>query len=584
MNYYIADFETTVPDFEDDSIDEINTRVWSWGVCELNKPETFLYGTKIETFIDWCSKHNGTVYFHNLKFDGKFLIDFLLRNQFTYDPDRKTDNSFSTLISEFGQFYSIDITFKVYQKRRLNTIFYDSSKKIPLSVSQISESFNLDIKKGSIDYKKERPVGYLPDREELEYLKNDVGILAKALHIQHEKGLKRMTVGGDALSHYKSMVGDNFKKWFPDILDEKCMMFKYFKMFYRGGYVYVNPKYEGKDIGEGVTYDENSVYPYVLKEKLLPYGQPIRFTGKYDESMKEIYPLYCQSILAEFKLKEDHIPFVHDKSGFYHRMEEYIVETKPCKAVGLHLTNVEMELFFEHYDVISIQYDGGFMFKGRTGMFDQYVDHWNDIKMQATKDGNKGLRQISKLMLNSLYGKFGKNVVIGGKFPKMDDKKDKVIYIDQEKEIKKGVYIPVALFVTSYARDMLIRSAQECYDRFIYCDTDSLHLKGLEEPKTLRIDPVELGAWKYEGAFKRARFLRPKAYIHDYGMNRKEVKPKVFLMRRKLDVKCSGMTDDIKKKVSFNSFHFGFSAYGKKTPKTVNGGVVLVDTTYTLLQ
>ena len=31
------------------------------------------------------------------------------------------------------------------------------------------------------------------------------------------------------------------------------------------------------------------------------------------------------------------------------------------------------------------------------------VDHWTEVKIKSGKEGNKGMRQIAKLMLNSLY-------------------------------------------------------------------------------------------------------------------------------------------------------------------------------------
>jgi hypothetical protein len=584
MRYYIADFETTVPDTENDSIEELTTRVWSWGVCELDSPESFTYGTTIESFIEWCSKvKKRKVYFHNLKFDGKFLIDYLLKSGYVYDDTRKLDKSFNCLISEYGQFYSIEIIFKAYEKDWKHTVFYDSSKKIPLSVAQVSKSFNLPIVKGSIDYKKDRPVGYEPTQDELLYLKNDCVIMGEALHIQHSQGLERMTVGGDALFHYKTLVGKNFKKWFPNTLDSKGMMFLDLKLFYRGGFTYVKPSEAGKEIGQGMTYDVNSLYPSVMKNELLPYGQPIFFNGKYNEEYKDIYPLYCQTIVVEFTLKKNHIPFVNDKTGYMMKTIDYLKETKPFQPLTLFLTNIELELFYEHYNIIEIRYNGGYMFQGANGMFDQYIDYWMERKEEASKTDNAGLRQISKLMLNSLYGKFGKNIFMGGKIPVLDEEQNKVVYQDKPVTIEKGVYMPIAIFVTSYARHKMISSAQSVYDRFIYCDTDSLHIHGTKEPDTIEIDKYKLGAWKYEGTFKKARFLRAKAYIHYYREDKK-IRDRIILVKEKLLVKCSGMSDSIKKQVKFHNFHFGFTAQGKKVPKTINGGVVLVDTTYTLME
>ena len=53
------------------------------------------------------------VYFHNLKFDGEFIIYWLLHNGFEHREDSEDldKDTFSTLISDMGQFYSIEICF-----------------------------------------------------------------------------------------------------------------------------------------------------------------------------------------------------------------------------------------------------------------------------------------------------------------------------------------------------------------------------------------------------------------------------------------------------------------------------------------
>ena len=71
MLYYTADFETTADDLTE-------TRVWAWAVCTL-KTYDITTGTNIEGFLKWCENApNARVYFHNLKFDGKFIVDSLL--------------------------------------------------------------------------------------------------------------------------------------------------------------------------------------------------------------------------------------------------------------------------------------------------------------------------------------------------------------------------------------------------------------------------------------------------------------------------------------------------------------------------
>lgn len=102
-----------------------------------------------------------------------------------------------------------------------------------------------------------------------------------------------------------------------------------------------------------------------------------------------------------------------------------------------------------------------------------------------------------------------------------------------DEEQRTPVYIPVASFITAYARNKTIRSAQKVYDRFIYADTDSLHLTGLEYPEDLEIHDTKLGAWAHESTFIRAKFIKPKTYIEDNGDF--------------LDVKACGMPDNIKR-------------------------------------
>ena len=61
-----------------------------------------------------------------------------------------------------------------------------------------------------------------------------------------------------------------------------------------------------------------------------------------------------------------------------------------------------------------------------------------------------------------------------------------VHYRFTEKEIVDGIYIPIAAFITSYARELTIRTSQaikdysiEKYgkDLYYYSDTDSIHCR-----------------------------------------------------------------------------------------------------------
>lgn len=550
MKRYVADFETTT--------NENDCHVWAYGTCEVGNTDNTTIGQTIDDFMKWCSTENKIVYFHNLKFDGEFIIHWLFNNGFKYSKE-KQEKTFSCVVSSMGQFYIIEVIFKTGNKKQEKVIFYDSLKKLPFPVRKIAEDFNLPIQKLEIDYNEERNDDHILTEQEIEYVLHDVKIVAMALQIQIEQNLTKITNGSDALNDFKRTISKKqFEINFPilDIQTDKDI-----RQAYRGGFTYVNPKFQNKDIKNGIVFDVNSLYPSVMYDKSLPYGLPLFFNGQYEHD--EMYPLFIQNFTCEFKVKKDYIPTIQLKNNLSFIPNEYITESK--EQVNLVLTSVDLELFFEHYDVWNIEYINGWKFKQCVGIFKPYIDKWGKVKKE-----NKGaIRQLAKLMLNSLYGKFGTNPDVTGKIPYLDDE-NVVKWKLGEKEMRDPIYIPMGVFITAWARHKTISTAQLCFDRFIYADTDSLHLVGTDIPKAIEhiIDDKELGYWAHESTFTRARFIRQKTYIEE--------------IDGKIDVKCAGMPDTIKSRVTWDNFHKGFKSGGKLLPKRVKGGIILKDTEFTL--
>lgn len=550
MRRYVADFETTTVE---------PVRVWAWGVSRIGKKRVD-YDVHIETFFEWIEGElqldkNLEISFHNLKFDAGYLLHYLLTHGYQYSKE-KTDRTFTCLIDKMNTFYSITVIFKKYSKGYKKVTFLDSKKKLPFSVEKLAEAFKLPILKGKIDYEKERKIGYQLSDNEKDYLKNDVQIVSYALDTQLKQGLTKMTIGADALSNFKATLPKyKFEELYPIFSMDAD---SYMRQAYKGGYTHLKEGLAGKDLGPGIILDVNSLYSFVLYEKMLPYGEAIPFQGKYEKNI--FCPLYMQEIRATFKVKKDHLPTIQLKDGGPHSSVEYITNTG-VKPVSLFLTNIDLELFFEHYDVKSIDFKGGFMFSANTGVFKTYIDYWMAVK-EAHSDTKNALYHIAKLMLNSLYGKFGKNPVKINKIPYMSiDGIVKYEIDNSDPKPGKPIYTPLAAFVTSYARDLTIRTGQANYDRYIYSDTDSLHLLGTEIPDTIDIHPSRLGAWDHETTFTRARYLKSKLYAVEVG--------------GKMKVKGAGMTGDIKIQVNWDRFHLGERFFGKKTMRTVRGGNLL---------
>lgn len=554
MALFTADFETTT--------DPTDCRVWAYGICEIGKPDNFIYGNDIKDFIEWARKEKtATAYFHNLKFDGEFILCWLFENGFKHVLDRKEleANTFTTLISDKGQFYSMEICFKRSGRNKESLTIYDSLKILPFSVAAVAKGFNLPISKLEIDYNETREKGHILTKEEVDYLRNDVEIMARALNVLFEQGLNKMTQGSNALHDYKSIVGKkNFSKWFPTPEYDADI-----RQSYKGGFTYLNPKFKEVDVNEGIVLDVNSLYPSVMYYQPLPYGEGIFFKGRYKKD--KIYNLYVQMLTCQFELKDGYIPTIQLKNNLSFIPTQYLTSSDG-EDVTLCLTSVDLELFLEHYNIYNVTWHSGWKFKSTIGLFKYYIDKWNAVKMESTLNGNKAMRTLAKLMLNALYGKFALNPNVQSKNPWYDN--GIVKYKLGEKETREPIYIPVGTFITAWARYKTISSAQKVYDRFIYADTDSLHLVGTEIPDMLEIDPVKLGAWKHESTFDRARFLRQKSYIEE--------------IDGVLNITCAGMPERCYQYVTWENFHTGMNYAGKLGMTHVNGGIVLKDIPFSI--
>lgn len=128
------------------------------------------------------------------------------------------DNTFTCVISDMGQFYTITVYYKVGNKKVHKTTFYDSLKIIPFSVKETAESFGLSISKLELDYDKPREKGHILTDEERAYIKNDVAIMAQALNQIFSEGLTKMTRASNALADFKKIITQNkFSHLFPSL-------------------------------------------------------------------------------------------------------------------------------------------------------------------------------------------------------------------------------------------------------------------------------------------------------------------------------------------------------------------------------
>ncbi len=250
------------------------------------------------------------------------------------------------------------------------------------------------------------------------------------------------------------------------------------------------------------------------------------------------------------------------------------------------LTGIDYKRFHEFYDVYDEQVLYGCYFETDIGLFDSYINHYYEIKMNS----ESGKRELAKLYLNNLYGKFATSTDSSYKVCYMEDGVLKFYPVIENN--RSTVYIPVGSAIVAYARDFTIRHAQDNYNTFAYADTDSLHCYcNQSELINVNIHPTNLGCWKIESEWEEGFFVRQKTYLEK--------------INGEWHITCSGMGKQAKKNVTnmlnnhydkmracdivfsdrlqtVEDFKKGFTVFGNLKSKCIEGGVYLNEQEYRL--
>ncbi len=579
---FACDFETTVYE------GQTSTEVWSAACVELGTEDVQIFGdidTQMQYFLS--QRSNVIAYYHNLKFDGSFWLDYLLKNpQFTQayvidNPETKQGHfldvkemppfSFKYSISAIGNWYCITIK----TKKHLIDI-RDSLKLLPFSLDRIGKSWKTKHQKLTMEYAGYRYANCPISAEEKEYISNDVLVLKEALEIMFSEGHKKLTIGSCCLAEYKKslMTASDWEDFFPDLtayeLDKEEYGAKnadeYIRRSYRGGWCYVAKGKERKVYNHGCTADVNSLYPSMMSSEsgnYFPIGEPHFWKGDIPWHIINRNPEYPVYFFVRFKtrfyIKKNKLPFVQMKNNLRYRQNECLETSDVCidgkyykqyidvdgkvsdGRVLLTMTMTDYKLFLEHYDTEDMEVLDGCWFYSDIGIFDVYINKYRTIKM--TSKGAK--RELAKLFLNNLYGKMASSNDSSFKYAEL---KDNVVHFTNvtEKNRKVG-YIPVGSAITSYARNFTIRAAQKNFHGankrgFIYADTDSIHCDlNPGEVKGITIDQKRFCCWKIESEWDLGFFARQKTYIERIIIEDGEEIENPYY-----NIKCAGMSSRCK--------------------------------------
>ena len=583
-------------------------------------------------------KDNLLLYFHNLAFDGSFILNYLLKNNWKqaynesagFFKDRAMPSrSFKYIISDTGRWYNITLS---YNKKIIE--IRDSWKLIPFSVRNIGKSFGTKHHKLEMVYKGYRYAGCEITDKEKEYIANDVLVVKEGLEKMYESHHNKMTIGSCCLAEFKATYNkDEYKRLFPDLRDielnpelqGKDNAWDWINSSYSGGWCYVVKGKERREYKNGLTADVNSLYPSVMHSSSgnrYPVGKPHFWVGNFIPEncyKKDCY--YFIRVKTRFRIKKGYLPFIHIRRSLLYKARECLetsdifykglyykeYENKDGEIVQaipeLYLTMTDWELIQRHYDLSDTTILGGCYFRSEIGLFDKYIDYYAEIKKKS-----KGAeRTEAKLFLNNLYGKMAMNKNNSYKIVNLGDKglEFKTILSNT----KKPGYIPCGTAITSYARYFTITAAQKNYygvnkRGFIYADTDSIHCDlSPDELVGIPVHPTEFNHWKLESYWDKAFFTRAKTYIEH--ITHEDGEP---IETPYYNIKCAGMPDKskgyfervlnrehvtenddfpddvkewiengIKDEMSMKNFDTGFEVMGKLLPKQIRGGIVLTD-------
>lgn len=472
-NFGVADFETT-------PIKEEVQKFLCGGIYDYS---TFRYYESIEEIINYFIKAEHKIfYFHNLSYDYRFLLHYLLDN---FDID---------IIPRNSQILKID----VYNKDKKLFELRDSYALMPLSLKKISESFCNKYKKQDFDIMDIEKIFKNNKEKVIEYLKLDCLSLYEAL----DNYMKILKIDKNKALNLTlpCITMQNWKRYYKDHKNIICH--KNYDREFRYGYFGARTEVFNMKCDEGYYYDFNSLYPSVMLENEFPIGKLEKLTNDMQFFYAHITIEIPKTFIPPLPFKTNYKLYfpIGKWSGWYNS-----VDIKLCQELGF-----------------KVKINKGYGWNESDMIFYDYISECYNDKQKAEKENNKGLYEISKLRMNSLYGKFGekkdRSIITTLNYDELKenmkeytinsvDKKYNLFQIQKEND-PKFTTTHISSFVTSLARKKLYDLLISIYpnNNIYYCDTDSIITDKLLKTSN------KIGELKLEHEVKNGYFALPKLY------------------------------------------------------------------------
>ena len=472
---------------------EFKTKEEFWDFVEQSVPD----GKKM-----WC-------FAHNIDFDFRVLEGFRVLYQRGWEIKTFVYDSKNIILH--------------FRKGRKSLLFLDTFNFFKGSVKKMGESIGLE--KLEVDF------ATVSDEELSKYCKRDVEIIKEFMMRfvdfveQNDLGSLQKTLASQAFSAFRHrfMRHDIFVHNNVEVIELE-------RESYRGGRT--EAFYIGK-LPQGKYYklDVNSMYPYVMRERVYP-TKLIRLEKNPSISgLKRALKRFF--VIAHLRVRVDK-PIVAVKT------ERLIFPVGEYDCV---ITSPEIELVLKYGKILKVY---KYAIYEQHRIFVDYVDFFYSLKEKYAREGNGVYKQICKLFLNSLYGKFGQKVRYLEKIGECEREDGYEVVFDMEtgertiyrflngeiwvesKEFYEGEnsFVAIASAVSAYGRCYLWELIEKAgLENVFYCDTDSLIVNevGYERLKPL-LDEYGLGYLKCEGVSEEVEIRNAKDYTFGEEVKRKGVK------------------------------------------------------------
>ena len=523
----------------------------NYQICTFDIETISWINTRIVGFYDGSQLY----YFRTVKQFLKFFLSYKYRS-FRCFAHYGAGFDFNFILAERQNFPDYQFQFFdqngvgiiIIKKGRFQWIFHDSYKLLPFSLANLGKTFKTEHQKLDVD------------RNKIENLTYDE--------------LKQY-VGNDCMCLYESLV--IFRKWLskynckmmPTIASQSMALFRhsmkdfliglpyYVEEFVRKGYHGGRTEVFNLESEHTYCYDVSSMYPFIMRSCEMPVGKPVK--------VESFHPDMIGFYFAEVDVPYSRIPvlpFHYDNTLIF-----------PTGKIRGHFTSAELKKAMEYNAEVKII--EGYVFHSAI-IFRDYIDMLYKLKMDSKKNDDAVTYNISKLLMNSLYGKFGQGrekLIFKFDVPIEETMTRYVEENGEEKRIppeweeydseynifcksqrsRANFIIPsIASWISSLARLELFSHFEKAgLENVFYCDTDSVFCS------TKLKTGDEIGELKLEHEADHCIFIRPKTYILQEKDN--------------LIVKLAGFSDEFSKNLTIDDFKKAvkgdYSSFKYKTTK-----------------